>query len=424
MAFFIEKIVASGAGKKESTIVFKPGANIIYGPSNTGKTYIVKCIDFLFGSDADPFDSSSGYDSISIYLKTRGGQVVMHRKLGSNKIDVSSTDPSISNGKYTAKASGKNYEKTINSVWLALIGITEQHSINKNERSQKQVLSWRTFCHMFMLTETKIISETSIFLPDRGYSDTSALSALLFLLWGKDFSDTEAIESKEIKDAKKDAIKTYIVANKLTPKANQLKEKIAEYKKTLEYQNEISFLKKLVEQKTSDIIDTESLGESENKFKVKDYFDYSFVSEFGKWIKLFLEDCKYPNLTSLIFDKATMDIVLNGKKKSANGKGYNAYLNSAVAIVLSRYMQKHAHYAPGLILLDSPILSLKEIDTQKPSQSMRNGLFENIASTSEGIQTIVIENEIPEIDYSNVNLIHFTKNANTGRYGFLIDVMD
>ena len=144
MAFFIEKIVASGAGKKESTIVFKPGANIIYGPSNTGKTYIVKCIDFLFGSDADPFDSSSGYDSISIYLKTRGGQVVMHRKLGSNKIDVSSTDPSISNGKYTAKASGKNYEKTINSVWLALIGITEQHSINKNERSQKQVLHAKT----------------------------------------------------------------------------------------------------------------------------------------------------------------------------------------------------------------------------------------------------------------------------------------
>ena len=190
--------------------MLKPGANIIYGPSNTGKTYIVKCIDFLFGSDADPFDSSSGYDSISIYLKTRGGQVVMHRKLGSNKIDVSSTDPSISNGKYTAKASGKNYEKTINSVWLALIGITEQHSINKNERSQKQVLSWRTFCHMFMLTETKIISETSIFLPDRGYSDTPALSALLFLLWGKDFSDTEAMESKEIKDAKKDAIKTYI----------------------------------------------------------------------------------------------------------------------------------------------------------------------------------------------------------------------
>lgn len=310
-----------------------------------------------------------------------------------------------------------------------------------------------------MLTETKIISETSIFLPDRGYSDTSALSALLFLLWGKDFSDTEAIESKEIKDAKKDAIKTYInqelfkisernqeltaflselsttdinqeiesLMTQVTENEQRISEAIDENKRilqSLEYQNEISFLKKLVEQKTSDIIDTESLGESENKFKVKDYFDYSFVSEFGKWIKLFLEDCKYPNLTSLIFDKATMDIVLNGKKKSANGKGYNAYLNSAVAIVLSRYMQKHAHYAPGLILLDSPILSLKEIDTQKPSQSMRSGLFENIASTSEGIQTIVIENEIPEIDYSNVNLIHFTKNANTGRYGFLIDVMD
>ena len=114
-----------------------------------------------------------------------------------------------------------------------------------------------------------------------------------------------------------------------------------------------------------------------------------------------------------------MDIVLNGKKKSANGKGYNAYLNSAVALVLSRYMQKHAHHAPGLIVLDSPILSLKEIDTQKPTQSMRHGLFENIVNSSEGIQTIIIENEIPEIDYSNVNLVHFTKDKCTGRYGFL-----
>lgn len=47
-----------------------------------------------------------------------------------------------------------------------------------------------------------------------------------------------------------------------------------------------------------------------------------------------------------------------------------------------------------------------------------------IIDTPKALETIVIENEIPEIDYSNVNLIHFTKNANTGRYGFLIDVMD
>lgn len=405
MAFFIEKIVASGAGKKESTIVFKPGANIIYGPSNTGKTYIVKCIDFLFGSDADPFDSSSGYDSISIYLKTRGGQVVMHRKLGSNKIDVSSTDPSISNGKYTAKASGKNYEKTINSVWLALIGITEQHSINKNERSQKQVLSWRTFCHMFMLTETKIISETSIFLPDRGYSDTSALSALLFLLWGKDFSDTEAIESKEIKDAKKDAIKTYINQElfKISERNQELTAFLSELS-TTDINQEIESLMTQVtenEQRISEAID-------ENKRILQSLHEKNdALSECNVLIN------RYQELTTQYgADLKRLSFIVD------------AYLNSAVAIVLSRYMQKHAHYAPGLILLDSPILSLKEIDTQKPSQSMRNGLFENIASTSEGIQTIVIENEIPEIDYSNVNLIHFTKNANTGRYGFLIDVMD
>lgn len=119
-----------------------------------------------------------------------------------------------------------------------------------------------------------------------------------------------------------------------------------------------------------------------------------------------------------------MDIILNGKKKGANGKGYNAYLNSAVALVLSRYMHEHACYSPNLLVLDSPILSLKEVDTKKPSQSMRNGLFENIVSLQDGIQAIIVENELPEIDYSNVNLIHFTKDKSTGRYGFLLDVTD
>ena len=53
-----------------------------------------------------------------------------------------------------------------------------------------------------------------------------------------------------------------------------------------------------------------------------------------------------------------------------------------------------------------------------------NTLFENIVNNQKGIQTIVIENEIPEINYKDANIIHFTKEKNNGRYGFLLDVAD
>lgn len=55
---------------------------------------------------------------------------------------------------------------------------------------------------------------------------------------------------------------------------------------------------------------------------------------------------------------------------------------------------------------------------------MRYSLFQNIVSNQGYMQTIIVENEIPDIDYKNVTLIHFTKENNNGRYGFLLDVAD
>jgi len=128
--------------------------------------------------------------------------------------------------------------------------------------------------------------------------------------------------------------------------------------------------------------------------KVKEHLDYSFITELNDGIKSFLENCNYDNLLSV------------------------------VAIVLSRYMESNAKYSPDFLVLDSPILSLKEKETKKPSETMRHALFENIIDNQKGIQTIIVENEIPDIDYKDANIIHFTKEKNNGRYGFLLDVTD
>lgn len=595
MSFYIEKLIVTGSGKTDSIIELSNGVNIIYGPSNTGKTYIIKCIDYMFGSEREPIDISSGYQYIKIIVRTQCGTITMSRKIGESKIEVNSNDKNVPSGKYATKASRTNYDKTINSVWLSLIGVNDLHLVISNENYKKQILSWRTFSHMFMITETKIISEYSAILSGRDTSNTAVIASLIFLLSGQDFAETETKDTKEMKEAKKNAVKAYInkelfrlsernqelltqlkenpnvdiaveiekimaeistnekhinnsieenqkilaqlyeknenlsecnvllnrynelttqydadlkrlnfivdgeanlngsfsthcpfcdgevfvkkeqnyieaaksdykkiklqakdlesaskellseklsleqeigtlmakkksteelLEKELKPQVFVLKEKLSAYKDVIECQKEIDILKKISEQKTADMIENDTDEESELKFKVKEHLDYDFINELNNNIKLFLENCNYDNLFSVVFDKADMDIVINGKKKSSNGKGYNAYFNSVVAIVLSRYMESKAKYSPDFLVLDSPILSLKEKETKKPSETMRNTLFENIVDNQKGIQTIVIENEIPNINYKDTNIIHFTKEKNNGRYGFLLDVAD
>lgn len=595
MSFCIEKIIVTGSGKTDSIIELSNGVNIIYGPSNTGKTYIVKCIDYMFGADKEPIDASTGYQYVKIVVKTMRGKLTMIRKIGENTIQVDSTDSKISSGKYASRASRNNYDKTLNSIWLTLIGIDEMHLIISNENFKKQILSWRTFSHMFMLTETKIISEYSAILSGHDTSNTAVLSSLIFLLSGQDFANLETKDSKEIKEAKKNAVKAYInkelfrlsernqellvqlkeaskvdiesevevivskiaeherqindaidenqkilaelhmkneslsecnvllnrynelttqytadlkrlnfivdgevnfgehlstqcpfcdnkidvkkshnyidaaksdykkiklqskdlekasqslceeknaleqeikllmekkesteglIETALKPQLHTLKEKLSAYRVMIERKKEMDILRKFSEQKTADIIDNESDNENELKFKVKERYDYSFINDLTSSISSFLEDCKYDNLLSVIFDKSSMDVVVNGKRKGSNGKGYNAYFNSVVAIALSRYMEKTAKYSPDFLVLDSPILSLKEKQSKKPSETMRNALFENILKNQNGIQTIIVENEIPDINYSDARIIHFTKEKDNGRYGFLLDVID
>ena len=80
-------------------------------------------------------------------------------------------------------------------------------------------------------------------------------------------------------------------------------------------------------------------------------------------------------------------------------------------------------HQPHLLVLDSPNLSLKErgedIGTEIASDSMRGGLFKYMIDHEDNRQTIVLEDEIPRLDYSAVNLIHFTKKPDEGRFGLI-----
>ena len=88
-SFMIERLRVSGPGKIDGVINFTDGLNIIQGRSNTGKTWILKCIYYLFSSDTRPFSPLTGYTDIEgVFLTKRYGGITISRKLDEEKVTL------------------------------------------------------------------------------------------------------------------------------------------------------------------------------------------------------------------------------------------------------------------------------------------------------------------------------------------------
>ena len=229
--FYIERIVAHGNGKNDATVFFGEGLNIIQGFSNTGKTCVVKCIDFIYGSSIKPFEKNTGYNKVSMRIVTPDGAITFSRAIGRNQIQVVSENPEIESGTYDIAYKQKQKNPVINGVWLKLIGIEGEPMIPKNIDFVKSHLTWRTLASVFYVTEKHIVRPESVVLPEQRTGDTLLLSALLYLISGRDFAETDAQTKKEIRVARRKAVEEYV--NKqlsgISVRKKQLTEQLAAF---------------------------------------------------------------------------------------------------------------------------------------------------------------------------------------------------
>jgi len=205
--FYIKKLIVTGQGKQPSIITFGEGLNIVCGPSDTGKSYIVECIDYIFGSSTIPIDPKEGYNCVKMIVEVTQGTITVERVFNTKKLRVSSTDPRIESGEYGTRG-GKLNANT--DLWLKLIGIEERHSVIWKKTFEKNTLTWRYFLHMFLIKEDRVIQRSSILLPRQNTATTGTLSSLFYLITGEDFADSDPQEEKKIRLAKKVAVADYI----------------------------------------------------------------------------------------------------------------------------------------------------------------------------------------------------------------------
>lgn len=218
--FWIRSVGASGHGKRYSSVSFdKDKVNIIYGPSNSGKSYVIECIDFMLWGDGIPFTrENTGYDTIHMDVESDSGIALnLKRKIvdgkkgdtGDSKMEVVTSSPDIRSGEYT--------KADYNALMLRLMGINEEHKIIAFQDFRPEKLSLRYLCHMFYLSENVIFTDKPVIDNPKYSKPYAAMSIIYFLLTGDDLNSILPEISKkerEERKIKREAVISYIYDKK------------------------------------------------------------------------------------------------------------------------------------------------------------------------------------------------------------------
>lgn len=198
LKFFLKTLVLSGPSVKDSEVHFFPGLNVVAGPSDTGKTYIAQCIDFMLGASSPPkkIPEAEGYDTASIQLVTEAGEeLYLERSLNGGAFFLKRKSQNIILGEKHAA----DNDNTISHLLLTLTGLTGK-SVRTNARGTTRSLSFRDIAHLFVVDEESVIAEQSPILSGQYTSKTSEKAVFRLLLTGLD--DSSIVERLEPKIAK------------------------------------------------------------------------------------------------------------------------------------------------------------------------------------------------------------------------------
>lgn len=203
---YIKSLFVNIPGRESASIEFSQGLNLITGPSNTGKSWIPDCINYALGAEETRIEVPDKTE-IVLVVSTSSGDVTLRRIIGESKINISTSRNDIDSGDYSC---AKNAKNPIGPALLPLIGIDDECMIIRNSRFDRQRLTIRTFLYLCIAEQTPIQKMSSILLPEQKVQWPAALSALLFLITGNNFSEEDPKETKQIKEARRQAVIEFI----------------------------------------------------------------------------------------------------------------------------------------------------------------------------------------------------------------------
>lgn len=206
-AFFLKHLSFTGPHKPNALLTFEKGLNVIYGASDTGKSFVLEAIDFMFGDSEELRDIPErvGYDRIFLGIETAEGEeftLLRSTSGGAFKVfdglhqeypeEQEGLELALKRPPKTKKDTTKKNDN-ISAFLLAKLGL-DQKSLRKNAQGEKETLSIRGLMRLCLINEGDIQKQSSPIESGEFVFKTKEYSLFKLLLTGVDDSALQPAE--------------------------------------------------------------------------------------------------------------------------------------------------------------------------------------------------------------------------------------
>lgn len=196
--FVIRRLALTGLAKEPALVTFTHGLNVIAGPSDTGKSFIVQCLDYALGSGDPPklIPEAEGYDSVVLEIEANSDARVYTLVRSLRGGEVRCTTDGQADRLLAAKHEGGR-DDTVSQFLLDLSGLGTK-KLRTNEQGKTRPLSFRDIAPLVIIDEETVIKGTSPVLSGQFTLKTIESGVFRLLLTGTDDSSIIAKEDPKI----------------------------------------------------------------------------------------------------------------------------------------------------------------------------------------------------------------------------------
>ena len=212
--FHLAELRVAGMDKPDAILTFRPGLNVISGPSNTGKSYVLQCIDFMLGGKTPPktkdIKEGEGYETSFLTIRSMADEPIsLQRSLSGGAFRCYRGQalpiPAGEEGEVLGEQHDVQNRQTISGLLLSLCGLWGKRLL-KNKDGETQSLSFRNLAPLCLVSEDRIFVNTSpIRVSNNLMLATFESSVARLLLTGKDDGGVISKKVEATKTAKIDA---------------------------------------------------------------------------------------------------------------------------------------------------------------------------------------------------------------------------
>ncbi|WP_158806495.1 MULTISPECIES: coiled-coil domain-containing protein [Streptomyces] len=196
----IRHLTFLGPEQNASSVEFVSGLTVISGKSDTGKTYVVKSIDYMLGAkELTKIREAAGYTHALLGLKLPDNRIVtLIRELPGSKVFLCEGDvrsiPKSGKALVLSAVHSKNARSSISSYLLEALRMSGLQVV-KNAKNAKNSLTFRYVAKLCIVGEQQMLSENSPTTPSGQRTErTVEKSAFRVMLSGHDDSNVASQE--------------------------------------------------------------------------------------------------------------------------------------------------------------------------------------------------------------------------------------